>query len=165
MTQNTLETLTKNRIKTTPFMISLAIIFILTGAYFTMTAQTHNTSIPTQENNTTMQTTPSGLQYVDTKVGDGPSPKPGQRVTVHYHGTLQDGTVFDSSKNRNQPFTFTIGVGQVIKGWDEGVMSMRVGGNRTLTIPAELAYGNQAVGGVIPANATLVFDVDLLSID
>lgn len=109
-------------------------------------------------------TTDSGLQYVDTVEGTGAMPQSGQRVTVHYTGTLEDGTQFDSSRDRNRPFTFTIGVGQVIKGWDEGVSTMRVGGQRQLRIPAELGYGARGAGGVIPPNATLLFDVELLRI-
>jgi peptidylprolyl isomerase len=111
-----------------------------------------------------MTTTASGLQYEDSVVGEGESPKPGQQVTVHYTGTLTDGKKFDSSRDRNQPFQFTIGVGQVIKGWDEGVMSMKVGGRRKLTIPASLGYGARGAGGVIPPNATLLFDVELLGV-
>ena len=109
-------------------------------------------------------TTDSGLKYIDIVEGTGESPQKGQKVTVHYTGTLTDGKKFDSSKDRNQPFTFTIGVGQVIKGWDEGVASMKVGGQRTLIIPPELGYGARGAGGVIPANATLLFDVELLAV-
>ncbi len=109
-------------------------------------------------------TTPSGLQYTDITVGDGASPRAGQKVTVHYTGTLTDGKKFDSSRDRGSPFTFTIGEGQVIKGWDEGVMSMKVGGHRILKIPADLAYGSRGAGGVIGPNATLLFDVELLSV-
>ncbi|HZS03421.1 MAG TPA: FKBP-type peptidyl-prolyl cis-trans isomerase [Blastocatellia bacterium] len=109
-------------------------------------------------------TTASGLQYEDIVVGTGPSPRPGQTVVVHYTGTLTDGTKFDSSVDRNEPFDFPIGVGRVIKGWDEGVMSMKVGGKRRLTIPPELGYGARGAGGVIPPNATLVFDVELLGV-
>ena len=112
-----------------------------------------------------MVTTASGLQYVDMKVGDGPSPNPGKRVRVHYTGWLTDGTKFDSSVDRGEPFVFSIGMGQVIKGWDEGVMSMKVGGKRKLTIPANLGYGARGAGGVIPPNATLVFDVELLGVE
>ncbi len=111
------------------------------------------------------QTTPSGLQFVDEQVGQGKSPETGKRVTVHYTGTLTDGKKFDSSKDRGQPFQFRIGVGEVIKGWDEGVMSMKVGGKRKLVIPAALGYGARGVPGVIPANATLCFDVELLGVD
>lgn len=109
-------------------------------------------------------TTASGLQYEDLVVGDGPEPVKGRGVTVHYTGTLTDGSKFDSSRDRNQPFTFTIGVGQVIAGWDEGVASMKVGGRRTLTIPAALGYGARGAGGVIPPNATLIFDVELIAV-
>lgn len=109
-------------------------------------------------------TTDSGLQYVDIVEGTGAMPQVGQRVTVHYTGTLEDGTKFDSSRDRGRPFTFQIGVGQVIKGWDEGVATMRVGGQRKLVIPAELGYGSRGAGGVIPPNATLIFDVELIRI-
>lgn len=109
-------------------------------------------------------TTDSGLQYEEIVEGTGAKPQPGQRVTVHYTGRLEDGTKFDSSRDRNRPFTFTIGVGQVIKGWDEGVMDMRVGGRRRLIVPPELGYGARGAGGVIPPNATLIFDVELLRI-
>lgn len=107
-------------------------------------------------------TTPSGLQYRDLEAGTGASPQSGQTVTVHYTGTLTDGTKFDSSRDRGQPFQFRLGVGQVIKGWDEGVATMKVGGRRELVIPPELGYGARGAGGVIPPNATLIFDVELL---
>ncbi|HRE47332.1 MAG TPA: FKBP-type peptidyl-prolyl cis-trans isomerase [Aggregatilineales bacterium] len=109
-------------------------------------------------------TTVSGLRYVDLVEGTGAMPQSGQTIVVHYTGTLENGTKFDSSKDRKEPFSFRIGVGQVIKGWDEGVMSMKVGGKRQLTIPAALGYGARGAGGVIPPNATLIFEVELIAI-
>lgn len=108
-------------------------------------------------------TTTSGLKYQDLVVGNGPLPKSGRRVRVHYTGWLTDGTKFDSSVDRNDPFEFTLGAGEVISGWDEGVGTMHVGGKRKLTIPPQLAYGSRGAGGVIPPNATLVFEVELLA--
>lgn len=107
---------------------------------------------------------PTELVATDVVVGSGPEATPGQMVTVHYVGALPDGTVFDASTNRGQPFTFQLGAGQVIRGWDEGVAGMKVGGKRRLVIPPDMAYGSQAVGGVIPANATLLFEVELLAV-
>jgi FKBP-type peptidyl-prolyl cis-trans isomerase FkpA len=112
-----------------------------------------------------MAKTASGLEYTDEQEGTGPSPQKGKRVTVHYTGTLADGKKFDSSRDRGEPFAFIIGVGQVIKGWDEGVLSMKVGGKRKLVIPASLGYGARGVGGVIPPNAVLHFDVELLGVE
>src|SRR3982750_2626670 len=115
-----------------------------------------------------MPTTPSGLQYEDTTVGDGAEAKAGQHVHVHYTGWLYNdgvqGAKFDSSKDRNDPFEFSLGAGQVIRGWDEGVQGMSVGGTRRLTIQPELGYGSRGAGGVIPPNATLVFEVELLGV-
>ena len=119
---------------------------------------------PTKVNEADYQTTPVGLKYYDFVVGDGASPKKGQSVIVHYTGWLLDGKKFDSSLDRGEPFSFAIGVGQVIRGWDEGVMTMKVGGKRQLVIPPELGYGPSGAGGVIPANATLVFEVELLGL-
>ena len=111
-------------------------------------------------------TTPSGLQYEDTVVGTGAEAKPGRNVTVHYTGWLYEngvqGAKFDSSKDRDEPFIFPLGGGMVIRGWDEGVQGMKEGGQRTLIIPAALGYGARGAGGVIPPNATLKFDVELL---
>ena len=114
-------------------------------------------------------TTDSGLQYEDLVTGEGAEAKAGQHVTVHYTGWLRNddgslGAKFDSSKDRNDPFQFPLGAGHVIKGWDEGVQGMKVGGSRRLTIPASLGYGARGAGGVIPPNATLIFDVDLLAV-
>lgn len=115
-----------------------------------------------------MITTASGLQYEDTTVGEGAEARAGQDVTVHYTGWLySDGTQgakFDSSKDRNDPFVFSLGTGMVIRGWDEGVAGMKIGGKRTLIIPAALGYGARGAGGVIPPNATLKFDVELLGL-
>ena len=107
-------------------------------------------------------TTASGLKYEDVKVGTGDTAESGQTVSVHYTGWLTNGTKFDSSKDRGQPFSFPLGGGRVIKGWDEGVRGMKVGGVRKLTIPPDLGYGARGAGGVIPPNATLVFEVELL---
>jgi len=109
--------------------------------------------------------TKSGLQYEDMVPGSGDSPQSGKKVTVHYTGWLTDGTKFDSSVDRNEPFQFVIGTGQVIPGWDEGVMSMKIGGKRKLVIPASLGYGSAGAGGAIPPDATLVFEVILLDIN
>ena len=108
-------------------------------------------------------TTGSGLKYTDLVVGTGPSPQQGQTAVVHYTGTLTDGTKFDSSRDKGQPYSFALGRGEVIKGWDEGVATMKVGGRRRLVVPAALAYGARPRPG-IPANSTLVFDVELLGV-
>ena len=108
-------------------------------------------------------TTPSGLKYTDLVVGTGASPRTGQTAVVHYTGTLKDGTKFDSSRDRGQPYSFALGTGGVIKGWDEGIATMKVGGRRQLVVPPALGYG--ATGqGTIPPNATLLFDVELLDV-
>lgn len=124
--------------------------------------------LATAQTTGTPMKTASGLQIVDTKVGTGASPKTGQICVMHYTGWLyQNGTKgakFDSSLDRGQPFEFPIGTGRVIRGWDEGVASMKIGGKRTLIIPPELGYGARGAGGVIPGNATLLFEVELLDI-
>ena len=111
-----------------------------------------------------MTVTPSGLKIIDVQIGTGREAVANTNVTVHYDGRLEDGKEFDSSRRRDQPFQFRLGVGQVIKGWDEGLVGMKEGGKRQLVIPPELGYGQQGAGGVIPPNATLVFDVELLRV-
>lgn len=109
-------------------------------------------------------TTPSGLKYTDLETGQGEEARAGKTVDVHYTGWLENGTKFDSSLDRGRPFSFRLGGGQVIRGWDEGVAGMKVGGKRRLTIPADLGYGARGAGGVIPPNATLIFEVELLGV-
>lgn len=113
----------------------------------------------------TAKITDSGLKYEDLIEGNGAEANAGQMVTVHYTGWLENGQKFDSSKDRNDPFRFKLGAGQVIRGWDEGVAGMKIGGTRKLTIPANLGYGSRGAGGVIPPNATLIFDVELLALN
>jgi peptidylprolyl isomerase len=132
------------------------------------------TTTVTQENNTPIKsntmseanavTTASGLKYIELQEGTGATPQTGQTVEVHYVGTLENGTKFDSSRDRSKAFSFKIGTGQVIKGWDEGLSTMKVGGRRQLIIPSELGYGARGAGGVIPPNSTLIFDVELISV-
>lgn len=117
---------------------------------------------PTEE---PIQTMESGLRYIDVKVGTGKSPQKGQKVTVHYSGWLTNGHKFDSSYDRNEPFTFTLGAGQVIKGWELGVATMKPGGVRKLIIPSDLGYGAQGATGAIPPYATLIFEVELLKVE
>jgi FKBP-type peptidyl-prolyl cis-trans isomerase len=111
-----------------------------------------------------MTATPSGLQYRDDQVGTGAEARPGDHVSVHYTGTLTDGRKFDSSHDRSSAFQFDLGAGRVIRGWDEGVAGMKVGGKRTLLIPPQLGYGSRGAGNVIPPDATLVFEVELLGV-
>ncbi|RJF69581.1 FKBP-type peptidyl-prolyl cis-trans isomerase [Rhodopseudomonas palustris] len=131
-------------------------------------AATLTTSTSAMSEPANIVTTPSGLKVQDTKVGTGASPTRGQTCVMHYTGWLYQngakGAKFDSSVDRNEPFEFPIGMGRVIKGWDEGVASMKVGGKRTLIIPPELGYGARGAGGVIPPNATLIFEVELLGV-
>jgi len=141
-------------------MILISVFTFMVSALF---AQGGGTNAPTKVTGKET-TTGSGLQYWDIKVGTGPMAEKGQTVKVHYTGWLTTGKKFDSSVDRGEPFTFSLGQGQVIKGWDEGVAGMKVGGKRQLRIPPELGYGARGAGGVIPPNATLIFDVELLGV-
>lgn len=147
----------------------VGIIIVVGGLVYLFTKSNDATStmgtspVATTSTSNTMETTE--LIIEDEVVGTGTEAKAGDSVTVHYIGSLTNGTVFDASRSHgDQGFTFTLGAGQVIKGWDQGVAGMKVGGKRKLTIPSSLAYGNQAVGGVIPANSTLIFEVELLKV-
>lgn len=161
------------------FSITVVAILVLVIAQFNTSTQAiaSTTQSPTQTQTVQISMTPtnpsadsetvttaSGLKYKEITVGTGATPQKGNKVTVHYIGTLQDGSKFDSSRDRNRPFDFNLGVGQVIKGWDEGLSTMKVGGRRILTIPPDLGYGSRGAGGVIPPNATLIFDVELLKV-
>lgn len=143
-------------------IVSILLLIIAAGAFFYYSKQSNQPPSITGEN---LNTTNSGLRYEDLIVGDGTLAQPGSTVSVHYTGWLQDGTKFDSSLDRNQPFSFQLGQGEVIRGWDEGVSGMKVGGKRRLIIPPDLAYGSQGAGGVIPPNATLIFEVELLGVE
>src|SRR6185437_13830433 len=134
------------------------------------TAPATNQAATTQQavapaSTTTTQAPVTELQVQDIKVGNGAEAKPGKIVTVHYTGTLTDGKKFDSSLDRGQPFKFHLGAGEVIQGWDKGLVGMKVGGERKLIIPPQMAYGERGAGGVIPPNATLIFDVQLLAVE
>ena len=122
------------------------------------------TIAPSGSASAALTTTASGLQYTDFKVGDGASPQPGEIAIVHYTGFLEDGKKFESSRERGKPFGFKVGAGQVIKGWDEGVATMKVGGIRRLVVPPSLAYGEKGAGSVIPPNARLTFDIELIDV-
>ena len=141
-------------------LFSLCLLF---NYIFEADAQTKRRRTP--GNSTAAITTPSGLTYLITKKGMGRQPKNGETVVLHYTGMLTNGVKFDSSRDRNEPFVFPLGTGRVIAGWDQGVAGMKVGGQRTLIIPANLGYGARGAGGVIPPNATLVFDVELLGVN
>jgi FKBP-type peptidyl-prolyl cis-trans isomerase len=146
-----------NRQKFLPLLIILGALMTTTG-----NAQTKNSSPTKVEGKPT--TTPSGLQYWEITIGKGATAVAGKNVKVHYTGWLTNGNKFDSSVDRGEPFVFPLGGGRVIKGWDEGVAGMKVGGKRQLRIPPELGYGPRGAGGVIPPNATLIFDVELLDV-
>lgn len=146
-------------------MKSLLLVACMLVAAPAMACANHNHG-GNMTNNQSEIKTDSGLAYIDQKVGEGQIPQKGKTVVVHYTGWLKDNNVkFDSSVDRGEPFKFTLGTGQVIPGWDEGVATMKVGGKRQLIIPADLAYGMQGVPGAIPPNATLVFDVELLGVE
>ena len=130
----------------------------------TVTSTPAPSNLIAMDNTENQVTTASGLKYIEIAEGSGETPTKGQTVSVHYTGTLENGKKFDSSRDRNSAFEFQIGEGQVIKGWDEGLSTMKVGGRRKLIIPADLGYGARGAGGVIPPNATLIFDVELLKI-
>ena len=149
-----------------PRALMLFFLSLAAAGAFAATAQT-----PTTQRDSKLDATPSSLQKIDVKQGTGAEATPGKAVVVHYTGWLYDtskpdshGAKFDSSRDRNDPFRFPLGAGQVIKGWDEGVAGMKVGGQRTLVIPSQMGYGARGAGGVIPPNATLIFDVELLDV-
>ena len=144
--------------------LSLAAAIVGFLSLVAVACQSSNT-YPGIKTDQSVTTTASGLRYIDIVPGTGEQPSAGDRVVVHYTGFLMDSTKFDSSVDRGEPLTFVLGYGQVIKGWDEGVATMKTGGTRKLIIPAHLAYGDRGIGGVIPPNADLVFDVQLLRIE
>lgn len=156
--------------KIRPLVVGLGLMLVLTaarcgGEQAADNSGANNSEASQPAADSAKPTTPAGLKIEDIKVGSGAAAKAGDTVTVHYTGTLTNGKKFDSSKDHGQPFTFHLGAGEVIKGWDQGVAGMKVGGVRKLTIPPDLAYGNRDVGGgLIPANSTLLFEVELLKI-
>jgi len=140
------------------YFVALSLALVTIGCSGSQSAEQRDRKV------TEMTAPVTSLQIEDTKVGTGPEAQPGRQVSVHYTGTLMDGTKFDSSRDRNEPFEFRLGAGEVIPGWDQGVKGMKVGGTRKLTIPPSLAYGSQGSPGAIPPNATLKFDIELLGV-
>lgn len=151
------------RLFATIFFLSASILFAQTATQ-RRASTVPNTRYPTKVTGDGVKTA-SGLQYWDIKVGTGKVAKDGDHIKVHYTGWLTSGKKFDSSVDAHQPFELTLGKGEVIKGWDEGIAGMKVGGKRQLKIPPDLAYGDKGYPGVIPANATLIFDVQLLAVN
>lgn len=153
------------------YLAVVVVVIIAVGVYYYLAVRPEK-SVPTDLNlnsdkdkaESKVMETPSGIKTEDLKIGEGAEAKAGNTVTVHYTGTLENGTKFDSSRDRGQAFSFPLGTGYVIKGWDEGVIGMKVGGKRKLIIPSSLAYGEVGVPGTIPPNATLVFEVELLGV-
>jgi FKBP-type peptidyl-prolyl cis-trans isomerase FkpA len=147
-------------------LLSIALLFVISiGIAQSLATETESTEEETSQTSTPPRITDTGLTIEDVSVGTGARAVRGSEVEVHYTGTLLDGTKFDSSLDRGEPFTFTLGAGQVIQGWDEGVEGMRVGGRRNLTIPPELGYGERGAGDSIPPNATLIFNIELLGVE
>ncbi len=144
----------------------IIVLVVFVGAFMLLSVDTNqlndinNSELDVQEQELNME----NLKIEDMQIGEGPEVQSGDTIVIHYTGTLEDGTKFDSSYDRNQPFETPIGVGMVIPGWDQGVLGMKVGGKRKLTIPPELAYGQQGAGNIIPPNSTLTFELELLEI-
>lgn len=152
------------RIRNQRIAILVLVLLLIAGAAFLYFNSRSNQQAVGLPDITNLTTTASGLQYKDVTIGSGTEAQPGKTVTVHYTGWLTNGAKFDSSIDRGQPFSFTLGAGGVIPGWEEGVAGMKVSGKRILVIPPDLAYGPSGAGGVIPPNATLIFEVELLEV-
>ena len=154
-----------NRLRNQRIAIIVIVVLLLVGVAYLVWSAASNKSVGNLPDLSNMTTTASGLQYKDTLVGDGAEVTPGKTVSVHYTGWLQNGVKFDSSLDRGQPFSLNVGLGQVIAGWDEGLVGMKEGGKRLLVIPPELGYGAAGSPPVIPPNATLIFEVEVLEVN